>query len=285
MIPYEPHPEVWSLVAGIGGAYWAAVRRQREATGSPVPRRRRASFVVGLLAMWAALDWPIDDLGDGSLLSVHMVQFLLLSVVAPAFLLRGCTPWLVEAALAGPRRLAVAQALRAPLFAWLIVSAILVGSHVPAVVDLYLTQDLVHLSMHAAWLASGVVLWWPVLVPQSVARPLPPAAQIGYLFMQSLAAIIPAAFLTFSARLVYPAYARLPKPAGIDAMADQQLAGVLMKIGGGLLLWIAIAVIFFRWARDEEQRTSPRSVEPLERGTPARAQPGGVEWARSTETG
>ena len=265
MIPYEPHPEVWALVAGIGGTYWAALRRHRQATGGPAPRRRTVSFVVGLFAMWVALDWPIDDLGDGSLLSVHMVQFLLLSVIAPGLLLRGCPTWLIDAALAGPRRRAVAQALRSPVLAWLIVSAVLVTSHVPAVVDLYLTHDLVHLSMHVAWLASGVVLWWPVLVPRSVAQPLPPAAQIGYLFLQSLAAIIPAAILTFSSGPVYPAYAGLAKPAGIDAMIDQQLAGVIMKVGGGLLLWIAMAVIFFRWARDEEREMSARIVHSSER--------------------
>lgn len=272
MIPYEPHPEVWTLVVGIGATYWTALRRHREATGSSVPRRQRVSFVIGLVTMWVALDWPIDDLGDGSLLSVHMVQFLLLSVISPGLLLRGCPAWLVDAAVAGPRRRAVAQALRAPLLAWMFVSAVLVASHIPSVVDLYLRLDLVHLAMHVTWLASGTALWWPVLVPRSVAEPLPPAAQIGYLFLQSLAAIIPAAILTFSSGPIYPAYARFPKPAGIDAMTDQQLAGVLMKLGGGLLLWIVIAVIFFRWAREEERRMSPRPARSSEPGTPARTQ-------------
>ena len=257
MIPFEPHPEVWALVVGVAAAYVAGVRRHHQRTGERVAPMRIRSFVLGLVAMWIALDWPVDDVGDGSLLSVHMVQFLLLSVIAPLFLLRGCCPWLIERIVAVERVRAVAGVLRQPLIAVGVVSSVLIVSHIPEVVELYLTTDLIHLLMHAMWLASGFVLWWPLAAPASVAPVLSPLAQIAYLFVQSLAAIIPAAWLTFSATPIYPGYARSPKPAGMDAIIDQQLAGILMKLGGGLLLWIAIGVIFFRWARQEEAQMPP----------------------------
>lgn len=251
VVAYEPHPEVWALFAGLAIAYLAAIRQGRRIGDRAAPARTVA-FLGGVLAMWAALDWPIEDLSDGGLLSVHMAQYLLLSIVAPALLLLGCPPWLADRLLAGPWRDAAARLVRRPWLAWCLVTAVLIISHVPSTVELYLANDLVHLTMHAAWLASGVVLWWPVLTPATGIAPLSPPAQIGYLFLQSLPPIMPAAFFTFSDAPVYDAYARLPKPSGLDAVADQQIAGVAMKIGGGLLLWTVIAIIFFRWASREE---------------------------------
>jgi putative membrane protein len=257
VIAYQPRPEVWALVIGLGLAYLRATKTPRHGSGEPPSRRQRSTFLWGLLAMWAALDWPIDDVSDGSLLSVHMVQYLLLSVIAPGLFLLGSPPQLVERLIAGPRRYRLARLLRNPWIAWGVVSAVLLTSHAPAVVELYLANDLAHLAMHAAWLASGIVLWWPIVTRVPTLPPLVPLAQIAYLFVQSLVAIVPAAFLTFSATPIYDAYAASPKPSAIGAVADQQIAGVLMKLGGGLLLWTAIAVIFFRWAAQEDAAMAP----------------------------
>ena len=109
------------------------------------------------------------------------------------------------------------------------------------------------------WIASGLVLWWPVVQPLPNLPRYGPPAQSAYLFLQSLIPIIPAAFLTFAQIPVLVAYAVLPKPAGIDAITDQQIAGVLMKLGGTAILWSAIAVVFFRWAHSQEDRSSLRS--------------------------
>jgi len=45
---------------------------------------------------------------------------------------------------------------------------------------------------------------------------------------------------------------------GFSTVDDQRLAGLIMKIGGGLLLWLVIAVIFFRWAGEEDRRIAAR---------------------------
>lgn len=99
LLEYHPHPEVWALVAGLAGLYAAALRRHRHRTGRPVPRRHVARFLVGLALVWGALDWPIDDPSDNSLLSVHMVQYLLLAMLAPLPLLTGLPDWMIARAL------------------------------------------------------------------------------------------------------------------------------------------------------------------------------------------
>ena len=72
-----------------------------------------------------------------------------------------------------------------------------------------------------------------------------------YLFFQSLAPTIPASFLTFGTKPLYPIYATFPRIWGIDPLTDQLIAGLVMKLVGGLILWVIIAAIFFRWGHEE----------------------------------
>jgi cytochrome c oxidase assembly factor CtaG len=65
--------------------------------------------------------------------------------------------------------------------------------------------------------------------------------------------------LTVAPTPVFTAYAALPKPPGIDVVTDQQIAGVLMKLGGTATLWSAIGVIFVRWAAAHEREPPVRS--------------------------
>jgi putative membrane protein len=74
-----------------------------------------------------------------------------------------------------------------------------------------------------------------------------------YLFIQSLAPTVPAAFLTFGQHTLYPIYATFPRIWGIDPLTDQLIAGLLMKLGGGLILWAVITTVFFRWFGQERR--------------------------------
>jgi len=72
-----------------------------------------------------------------------------------------------------------------------------------------------------------------------------------YLFLQSLLPTIPASFLTFSSVPIYPIYGNAALAYGLTAVADQTIAGVIMKVVGGFLLWATIAMIWFRWTKQE----------------------------------
>jgi putative membrane protein len=84
---------------------------------------------------------------------------------------------------------------------------------------------------------------------------------MGYLFLQSLIPTIPASFLTFADEPVFPVYETLPRLWGLSVLDDQLIAGLIMKIGGGAVLWTAIAVIFFKWAFEEERASGARRLE------------------------
>ena len=80
-----------------------------------------------------------------------------------------------------------------------------------------------------------------------------PPAQILYLFIQSLAPTLPASFLTFGSEPLYDIYATFPRIWTITVLEDQLIAGLIMKLGGGMLLWAVMAVVFFRWANREQR--------------------------------
>lgn len=259
LLRYQAHPDVWLVVGAVAVMYAVAVRRWT--TGPSAERRRRGlAFAAGLVLLWVAADWPMDDVAERSLLSVHMAQYLVLAMIAPGLMLLGLPQDVVDRMLAGRGRRALARVAARPWAAWLVVNAVLVTSHWNPVIEAYLGNSLVHLAMHIVWFASGVVLWWPVLSPLPDVPRLSPPAAIGYLFVQSVVPTIPASFLTLGDTPLFAAYERLPKPPGLDAVTDQQIAGLLMKIGGGIVLWIAIAIIFFRWSlrEDEGSRGSSR---------------------------
>lgn len=256
-LSWQPHPDVWVLVAVLVGGYIAAVRRH----GRELTHRRRAvttshvvCFALGVATLWLAVDWPIDTLGL-ELLSVHMVQHLLLSLVAAPLLILGMPGWLLRLLLRPPPIYAAARVLTKPLPALLVFNAWILVYHWPAVLNASVESDPVHLLTHAVWVITGLIMWWPVLSPLPELPHLSYLSRMVYLFAQSIVPTVPASFLTFSSVSLYAAYTGGPELWGLSAMtavADQQIAGLLMKIGGGLLLWGVILVLFFRWYSEEQ---------------------------------
>ncbi|MCA1703539.1 MAG: cytochrome c oxidase assembly protein, partial [Actinobacteria bacterium] len=102
--------------------------------------------------------------------------------------------------------------------------------------------------------------WWPVLDPLPETRRLSQPGKMLYLFGQSILPTVPASFLTFGDTPLYHFYESVPRLWGIDALTDMRIAGLVMKIGGGLLLWTVIAIIFFKWNSDEESGNFDKSI-------------------------
>jgi putative membrane protein len=112
---------------------------------------------------------------------------------------------------------------------------------------------------------SAIVMWWPVLSPLPERPALSPPGQMLYLFVQSLAPTIPASFLTFGRTPLYEVYETLPKLWGISALTDQLIAGLIMKIVGGLILWGFIVAVFFEWHARERDGWDALALRQVER--------------------
>ncbi len=251
--PWHAHPSVWLLFGGIAAAYLVAVHRHERRIGERPERRRARLFLAGVAVLWIGADWPIHDLAERYLYLAHMVQHLLFSLVAAPLLICGTPTWMLRRLLRPRPVETLVRFTTRPIVALIFFNGVLLFTHWPAIVDLSVRSEPLHFGLHVLILASALAMWWPVVSPLPEMPPLHAPGQMLYLFLQSLAPTIPASFLTFGRSPLYPVYATFPRIWGIGALTDQLIAGLIMKIGGGLLLWTVIAVIFFRW-HDREQR-------------------------------
>jgi len=263
-LDWHPHPDVVALCLLLLGAYFLAVTqlRSRISDAGRVKRSQVTLFSLGVLTLYVAGGSPIHDLAENYLLSVHMFQHLLFTLVAAPLLIAGTPAWLFEALLRVPGVMPAARFLTRPLVAFAGFNAVLILTHLPPVVDLALRQHPFHLLVHVVLVVSAVLMWWPILSPVSQLPRLSHPLQIAYLFLQSLLPSVIASFVTFSDRVVYAFYGEAPRIWGLSPIEDQQIAGGMMKLLGSLILWSFIAVAFFKWyGREEADARGPRWAE------------------------
>ncbi|HEU5170511.1 MAG TPA: cytochrome c oxidase assembly protein [Gemmatimonadales bacterium] len=252
---WRAYPGVWLFVLGLAGLY---VRFAWQRDPAPSEAWRRPVGGLGLLLAWGMLDWPVGPLGAGYFASIHAAQFLVLAFIVPPVLLVGVDPRRWARLAASPARRAL-QVPTHPLIAAAGFNLVVLVTHVPGVVDRAMASQLGAFAIDAAWLASGLWFWWPIVAPVP-ARRGGALARIGYLFAGSLIHTGLGMWLLLSPRPVYGVYELAPPVAGRSPMADQAMAGGLMELVGGLIILAAIAVLFFSWARAEadDRRPAPR---------------------------
>ena len=255
---------------------WLALHRQ-------APRRfgtgRLAAFLSGLAVIAVALESPLHALG-ALLLQAHMLQHLLLMMVAPPLIWLGAP---LSPVLRGlPRRLR--RGWVGPLLTWLplrrLGSAVVhpavawvafVGStwawHTPALYERALASDAWHHAQHACFLGTGLAFWWAV-VPPWPSRPVwPPWAVLVYLVLADLQNTVLSAWLAFADRVIYPAYEAVPRPWGISPLDDQAAAGAIMWVPGSVAFLVPAALYVVRMLSPKVARRAGAATGP---GTPLR---------------
>ena len=254
------HPDVVLLCLVLQGSYVYAVTklRARISDADRVDRSQVAVFSLGVAVIYAAAGSPLHRLAEEYLVSAHMLQHVLLALVAAPLLLAGTPAWLWQALLRGLGLMRVMRLLTHPLLALAVFNAVLLLVHLPSAIDLQLREGWVHLLAHVVLVGAGLLMWWPVLSRVPEAPRLSYPLQMGYLFLQSLLPSVMASFITFADRTVYAFYAEAPRIWNLSPTGDQQIAGLIMKLLGSLILWSFIAVAFFKWyAREEAGERGP----------------------------
>src|SRR5216117_675295 len=224
-------------------------------------RRHVASFAGALLVLFVALNGPLHNLSDTYLFSAHMGQHLLLTLVFPPLLLYG-TPAHVVRPLLRPRWvMTLGRVLTRPLAAALVFTGPIVIWHVPSLYEAALRHHNLHIVQHVVFLATAVIMWWPVLSPIPELPRAQHLIQMLYLFLLGIPMSVTGALITLSDAVLYPFYATAPRVGGLSPLDDQQIGGLLMWVLGGLMLWIVMTVIWFRWsfwdARGDAERAVP----------------------------
>jgi putative membrane protein len=255
----------WALdlpAALYGGLYLAGAQRVRGSW----PIGRTLSFLAGIACVLVALQSGLNSFDDRRM-SVHMIQHMLLLMLAPLLLLGGRPVILALRTLPRSCRPGLARMLQrtrlvtGPLPCLAIFYAVVLLTHLPAFYDATLRQPPLHQAEHALYLVAGLLLWWPILDGDPVpAQRLGGLGRIGYMLAAMPPMAIVGAYLNRHATLVYPAYAAPGRALRISPLTDQANAGAIMWVAGNLMmvavgLWAAIAALLA-----EERRQQARDA-------------------------
>ncbi|HEX2140767.1 MAG TPA: cytochrome c oxidase assembly protein [Candidatus Limnocylindria bacterium] len=259
---FDPLAVIGLLLAG--GLYLSAVRQVNAAHRSnPHPRWRTWVFLGGLATIGVALLSPIEAY-EGALFSVHMVQHMLLQLVAAPLLLAGA-PITLALRVASPavRRHLLAvlhsrvlRALSFPVLAWVLFAATNWGWHYSTLYNDALENQLLHYLQHANFLAVALLFWWPAIGVDPSPWRLPHPVRLFYLFLAMPQQSFLGVSLLQAPTVLYPHYVTNVRDWGMTPLEDQQLGAVIMWVVGDMAFLAGMAVVVLLWMRQEERRTA-----------------------------
>jgi putative membrane protein len=271
MIPvlgWQLDPVLIGTLVTVVVAYALAVGPLRARLGGPrqFPALPVAIFATGLVTVFLAEASPLHDLGEIYLFSAHMVQHLILSYVVPPLLIAGTPTWVLRPLLCNRFILPVARRLVHPAVALLVFSIGFSLWHIPTIYEGALQSSLVHHLEHIVFIGTALLMWWPVMSPLPELPRLDHGPRIVYLVLLPIGQFFVAAFLTFSPSAFYATYRAAPRITNLTAVADQQLGGIIMKMGGFIAFGIPLFRTFFAWyaadQRDAAARRGKLAPEP-----------------------
>jgi putative membrane protein len=260
----------WSLdplpLAGVAlaaAAYlWAGRRVASRHPRNPPRAWRMWCFLGGLAAVILALSSPIEAY-EGQLFSVHMVQHMLLELVAAPLLLLGAPATLALRAAAPSVRRQLLRLLHSravavltfPLLTWLLFAAVNWGWHFSELYNQALENPALHYLQHATFLVAALLFWWPVVAADPGRWRLPYPARLFYLFLAMPQNSFLGVALMNAPAVLFDHYQTNPRSWGPTALGDQNLGGVIMWVFGDLVFLAAMAFVAAGWVRHEDRRT------------------------------
>jgi len=219
------------------------------------PRRTSqvACFWAGFLVLVIALLSPIHT-GAAYLFWLHMVQHMLLMIVAPPLLVLGMPPNVLGWVYRHRMLRRIHRIVWSPAPAMLLYNGVFLLWHIPAMYDATLWSTWIHALEHASFVAVGLVFWGVIAFPGARR----PALAWRFLMLMGANIINFLAGLTFafSTRPFYQPYTHVPRLWGFTPLADQQLGGLIMWVGGQMMYAVPILTLLYWWVLRDRDRAS-----------------------------
>lgn len=262
-LQWEGHWDALLGMAFVLGAYLLGVGplRERHNLADYVDSRQVATFTAGMMVVFFALTSPLHILSERFLFSMHMVQHVLLTLIAPPLLVLGTPAWLIRPMLRPNWAFRTARLLTHPIAAIALFNIIFSIWHIPALYNSSLNSEAFHALEHIMMVSTAMLMWWPLASNMPELPRLNYPLQLGYLFALSVAQIIVFAIITFAEEPIYEFYVNAPRIWGLSPLLDQQLGGIIMKVGSGIYFLTLLIIIFFKWFNQEEAERKQESAE------------------------
>jgi putative membrane protein len=280
LLSWAVDPTVMTGLVLAAAVYGIAWRRIQLAGQRAVPVRYPLCYYGGLLAIAAALLGPFDVYNQESLL-MHMSQHLLLLQIAAPLIWLGRPVQLILQAVS-PRRsgpvLRVVLRRRwvrgvlifvsHPLVAFLGFNFTMIFWHVPTMYDLALSHPFIHDLEHITFLSGALLFWWSIVEPVPRHHKMRLGFALGSIFLTSLVAAALGAVLTLDGSILYPFYTQTQPLWGLSQLADQQYAGLLMWVGGGMLYLVIVFGMMIRAFGHDDYEPSAGSAAAVASAKP-----------------
>jgi putative membrane protein len=259
-VKWSMHPSTVIGIFALAALYlWRA--RQAPAGEQPPGGARKFSFFAGLFVMFACLNGPLHDLSDDYLFSAHMVQHLLLTLVMPPMLIYGVSGWMLRPLLANRILGPIARKITRPAWCFVIFNLSIAVWHIPYFYNAAMANHNIHIVEHLIFMASAVLMWWPLTSPLPELPRLPYPGQLLYTFLMSLPMSVVAVYITLADHILYPAYSSAPRIFPLSPMEDQMLGGLIMWVPGTLIFTVILSVVFFKWSARGEDDSAGAQVD------------------------
>jgi putative membrane protein len=243
---------------------------EKAGPGRGVSLRHILAFIVGLLALFAALISPIDALAV-TLFSAHMVQHLLLIMVAAPLLVLGVPPAAQAWAIPSPWRVGLGrwwhrqiilrrawQAFTNPALVWMLHALAVTIWHIPLFYQAALVNEFVHFLEHASFFFTAL-LFWMVVFKSGARGQMNYGLSMLYVFTMMMYQGVLGALITFSRSPWYPLYEESVASWGMTLLEDQQLAGAIMWVPGNFVYLLVFIWLLWQWfeSMERKQRGGP----------------------------
>jgi cytochrome c oxidase assembly factor CtaG len=236
-------PVLCTILLAALGIYSIAMSRVTDQLPASGQRRHLAWFTLGLLITLAIFIPSPDLFGPDHRFTVNMGQLLLAVDLGPPLLFLGIPAVMLQPLL---RWEGLGRRLSAPLLVGMVSAVILLGWFVPVLFEAASRNLTLWLLKQLVFLIAGFLLWWPVAGPLTAWRPAYPL-QLLYLFVTRLPMTIVGIMLTFADKLIYSSRSFALELCAPSSLLDQQIGGLVMWMAGGLIIFAAFVIVFFRW--------------------------------------
>lgn len=271
--------DVILVVVILGTTYIRGWVKLRSLRSTVVHWWQLALYLLGLTAIFLALISPIDTLAS-ALLSMHMVQHLVLLMIAPLFILLAnplaAFLWgLPKRARRRVGRLLIRNSLfRRALWALTLMPASLSlyvtnlwTWHHPVLYQMALRNEWIHDFEHMLFFTTALLFWWPIVNPAPhLHGVISYGFRIVYLIAATLQNTVLGMAISFPEKVLYPYYKNVPRLREISPIDDQALGGGIMWVSGHMYLIPIIFLVYGMLKSEEEEfgRGAPNRV-PLRR--------------------
>jgi cytochrome c oxidase assembly factor CtaG len=249
-------PIVTAFTALVAAAYlWGVLRVRQRHPRRPWPLRRTIPFFLGLVVINVAAQSGIGTYDD-TLYWDHMVQHLMLLMIAPPLLVAGQPVTLLLHASRNPLHSGVKKLIRSrpiqwitwPAFGVAAYAATVVGTHLTSFYNLVVEHDAIHEAEHVLYLVVGYLYFLPLLGREPIKWKVSYPLRLFLLFIampvDAFTGVVLGSYQTD------PFVSMEPRNWGPSPVNDLHEGGAVMWIGGAAIMFVVIMVTFFQWTRE-----------------------------------